>query len=441
MDAVDLIRKKRDGGRLSEKEIRSLIRGYVDGSVPDYQMAALLMAVFFTGMTPEETGFLTSSMIASGESITIRDPGGPLIDKHSTGGVGDKVSLVLAPLAAACGVRVPMMSGRSLGHTGGTLDKLESIPGYRTDMDADRFAECVRQVGYAMIGQSRSVVPADRKMYALRDVTATVESVPLIVSSIISKKCAEGAAGFVFDVKTGSGAFMKEEARARELALGLCSAAESLGKKAAAVITSMDDPLGRCIGNFLEVRESVQCLRDEGPEDLKEVVVRLTAWMLVLAETTTSLERAERICLQRLADGSAYERFIDNVRFQGGDAAVVESTEKGPRAAIVRTIESGRSGYVRAVDAYTMGMAATHLGAGRLSRDDTVLPQVGVELLKRRGDWVDKGEPICVVHAEDRVRYGRAEELVREAYAFSDEPAEPAGSLIREEICGGKRRS
>jgi len=441
MDAGSLIRKKRDGGRLSEKEIRSMIRGYVDGSVPDYQMAAFLMAVFFTGMTPEETGFLTSSMIASGESITIRDPGGPLIDKHSTGGVGDKVSLVLAPLAAACGVRVPMMSGRSLGHTGGTLDKLESIPGYSTNLDADRFAECVRRVGYAMIGQSRSVVPADRKLYALRDVTATVESVPLIVSSIISKKCAEGADGFVFDVKTGSGAFMKEESRARELAVGLCSAAEALGKKAAAVITSMDDPLGRCVGNFLEVRESVRCLRDEGPEDLKEVVVRLTAWMIVLAETSPSLEQAESICLQRLADGSAYERFIENVRFQGGDTAVVESTEKGPRAAIVRTVESGRSGWVRAVDAYTVGMAATHLGAGRLSKDDAVLPAVGVEVLKRRGDRVDKGEPICVVHAEDGERYERAEALVREAYALSEEPAEAAGSLIREEICVGRNRS
>jgi pyrimidine-nucleoside phosphorylase len=318
MRPVDLIVRKRDGGSFTPEEIDFLVGGFTRGEIPDYQFSSLLMAILWRGMSFEETAALTRAMIASGDVIDLSGLTGALVDKHSTGGVGDKVSLVLAPLAAACGVTVPMMSGRSLGHTGGTLDKLESIPGFRTDLSREAFLRCLDVAGFAMIGQSESVVPADRLMYALRDVTGTVESVPLITASIMSKKFAEGARALVFDVKTGSGAFMKSREDARTLARSLVRTGKALGRGVVAVITDMEQPLGLKVGNFPEVEESIDCLQGKGPRDLVELTLRLTAWMIVLGGVRTDLASAETLARARLADGSAWKRFVSNVELQGG---------------------------------------------------------------------------------------------------------------------------
>jgi len=307
MRMTDLIIKKRSGEHLSKGEIEFLVTGYVSGEIPPYQISAWLMAVYFQGMSFEETGYLTRAMINSGKVFDLSSLAGPLVDKHSTGGVGDKVSLILAPLAAACGVQVPMMSGRALGHTGGTLDKLDSIPGYQSVIPEDLFRRGLIETGFAMTGQSKDVVPADRLMYALRDVTGTVESVPLITASIMSKKFAEGAQSLVFDVKCGSGAFMKTAEEAEKLAVSLVETGRSLDRKIVAVITAMDEPLGRKVGNFLEVEESLACLRGEGPEDLMEVTLRLTAWMVVAGGILPTVEEALDLCRARLADGSALD--------------------------------------------------------------------------------------------------------------------------------------
>jgi pyrimidine-nucleoside phosphorylase len=433
MQAAFLIRKKRDGKILTEEEIRFLVNGYVGGDIPDYQISALLMAVYYRGMNFEEAGFLTRAMLESGDVIDLSDIKGPLIDKHSTGGVGDKVSLILAPLAAACGISVPMMSGRSLGHTGGTLDKLESIPGYRTDLTVERFIEGVRKTGFAMTGQSETIVPADRKMYALRDVTATIESVPLITASILSKKIAEGAEGLVFDVKTGAGAFMKTLEDANELAQSLYKTGKSLGKKVSVVITGMDEPLGNMVGNFLEVREVIQSLGGEGPDELMEVILRLTARMLLLGGISTSLQEAEELCRRRISDGSAWEKFCENVKFQGGDLNVINHPEKGPRASIMESLLSEKEGYVERIDAYNVGMAATLLGAGRTRKEDPVLPGVGVELRKKKGDSVKQGDILCLIHAENREQLNAASPLIEKAFHIGDSKA-PASSRILAEI-------
>jgi pyrimidine-nucleoside phosphorylase len=328
-----------------------------------------------------------------------------------------------------------MMSGRSLGHTGGTLDKLESIPGYRTDLPEDRFVDCLNEVGYSMIGQSDSIVPADRKLYALRDVTATVESIPLITSSILSKKFAEGAQGIIFDVKTGSGAFMKTKEQARALAAALHASGRSLGRQIWAVITDMDQPLGRCVGNFLEVREALDCLQSRGPEDLMEVVVALTSRMLVMGAVADSVDDAEAICRSHLEDGTAWEKFLENVAFQGGDREVLVHPEKGPCATLAVPLASWEESRVKRIDAMKIGLAATILGAGRSRREDRVLPGVGIEFHKREGDTVAVGEPLCVIHAESDEKAEEARRLVKEAYSF-----DPAGgqrkSLVFEEIPG-----
>lgn len=319
MRPVELIVKKREGGSFTEAEIDFLVGGFTRGEIPDYQFSALLMAIVLKGMSPEETALLTRAMIRSGEVIDLAGVPGPLVDKHSTGGVGDKISLVLAPLAAACGLRVPMMSGRSLGHTGGTLDKLEAIPGFRTDLSRERFVQALEQVGFAMIGQSEAVVPADRKMYALRDVTGTVESIPLITASIMSKKFAEGAEALVFDVKCGSGAFMKSLEDARALAGSLVRTGAGLGRKVVAVLSDMDQPLGRKVGNFLEVEETIDCLKGRGPRDVMDLTHRLVAWMLVAGGVCPGVPEGEQVSRARLADGSAWKLFLKSVHFQGGD--------------------------------------------------------------------------------------------------------------------------
>ena len=435
MRPVDLIIRKRDGGELAEEEIEFLVSGIARGDIPDYQAAAFLMAVVCRGMSDMETAHLTRAMIRSGEVIDLSRIAGPLVDKHSTGGVGDKVSLPLAPLAAACGLRVPMMSGRSLGHTGGTLDKLESIPGYRTDLPTARFIEGVERIGFAMIGQSDAVVPADRRLYALRDVTGTVESVPLITASILSKKFAEGASALVFDVKTGSGAFMQRPEQARELAVSLVRAAAGLGRRAAALITDMDQPLGRTVGNFLEVEEAVGCLQGRGPADLEALTLRLAGWMLTLGGLCHDPDEGERIARTRLADGSAWRRFLANVEFQGGDVQALLDPRRSPRARFSRAVATPAEGFVRRVDARALGMAGIVLGAGRSRREDRVLPGVGVTLLKIAGERVRANDELAMVHADDEARLEEARRMVAGAYAIGDEPP-PERALVIEEIAG-----
>lgn len=430
MRALDIVMKKREGEQLSQEEIAFLIRGYVDASIPEYQISAFLMAVFFQGMTPEETGFLTREMIASGETIDLSSVGGTFVDKHSTGGVGDKVSLILAPIAAACGLHVPMMSGRSLGHTGGTLDKLESIPGYRTDLSPRRFTEIIDSCGFAMTGQSSDVVPADRMLYALRDVTATVESVPLITSSILSKKFAEGADALVFDVKTGPGAFMKTEESARALAKALVDTGRSLGKKIAAVLTRMDVPLGSKVGNFLEVEESLALLRapaavaavpvDGRSDDLLNVTLRLTAWMLVAGGVTDDIEEAIARSTAAIDDGSAWERMEQNIREQGGDIDRLNAALGTLRAPCSETIVAPRGGAIAAIDAYKVGMGGVYLGAGRNKADDDVYPDVGFELLKKPGDSVVEGEPIINVWGHTESAVAQAISTVQEGLCITD---------------------
>jgi pyrimidine-nucleoside phosphorylase len=432
MRPVDLIVKKRDGGSFSQGEVDALIKGFVVGDIPDYQFSALLMAILLRGMSFEETAWLTSAMIASGDVIDLSGVPGPLVDKHSTGGVGDKISLVLAPLAAACGLRVPMISGRSLGHTGGTLDKLESIPGYRTDLSGERFVACLRDVGFSMVGQSEAVVPADRKMYALRDVTGTVESIPLITASIMSKKFAEGAQFLVFDVKTGSGAFMKSLEQARGLARSLVSTGRNLGRGITAVITDMDQPLGKKVGNFLEVEESIDCLNGNGPKDVTELSVGLTGRMIRLAGLCGSTEEGERLARHKLHDGTAWRKFLSNVEFQGGKVECVMQLGKGPRARITRELHSRREGFIKRVDAYRVGIASVILGAGRSRKDDTVYPGVGITLLKTQGDTVQANEALALIHGEDESKVVEGLGLVDSAFEFSTERTLPGERIIEE---------
>ncbi len=433
MRAVDLIMKKRDGASLTEEEIKFLVDGYVKGDIPDYQIASFLMAVFFRGMSFEEASNLTRVMIESGDVYDLGDIKQPLVDKHSTGGVGDKVSLILAPLAASCGVKVPMMSGRGLGHTGGTLDKLESIPGYSTTLTKREFIEGLKKVGYCMIGQSERVVPADRKMYALRDVTATVESIPLITASILSKKFAEGANALVFDVKSGSGAFMKTLEDSVALAESLVKTGNQLGKRIVAVISDMNTPLGRKVGNFLEVEEAVECLKGNCPDDLYRLTLKLTAWMLVLGGIRDNVDEALKLCEEKIKDGSAFNKFLENVEYQHGDTEVILDLSKGPKAKYKKALLAERSGYID-IDAFKVGLATVTLGAGRSKKEDKVLPAVGVEFLKVKGDSVNSGDEICFVYAEEEDRQEQAIEMLKSALIYSEKPPKREERVLKEII-------
>jgi pyrimidine-nucleoside phosphorylase len=452
--ALDLIVKKRDGYALTEEEIRFLIQGYVSGDIPEYQISSWLMAIYFRGMSRTEAGHLTQEMIDSGRTLDLSGLKGPFVDKHSTGGVGDKVSLILAPLAAACGLTVPMMSGRALGHTGGTLDKLESIPGYTASLDEQRFRDVIGQVGYAMTGQSADVVPADRKLYALRDVTGTVESIPLITASILSKKFAEGADALVFDVKCGAGAFMKSLEEAQELANSLVETGRNLGKKVIAVLTNMEQPLGAMVGNFLEVEEACALLGgtdaegaelpvDDRSDDLMEVTLRLTSWMLVAGGIVESREEGEKLCRERLKDGSAWEKFTQNVTAQGGSVDQLRAKLGTYRAPESTPIVADRDGFVAAIDAYKIGMAGVYLGAGRSTADDPVFPDVGIEMQKKIGSRVSEGDALCTLYAPDANRLSEARTYAESAFRL--EAAEEhddrstgkggsAGTIILDEI-------
>ncbi len=449
MRASEIVAHKRDGGTLSAEELRFLIRGYLDGSIPEYQVSAWLMAVYFQGMTGDETGALTREMIASGDTIALDESARPYVDKHSTGGVGDKVSLILAPLAAACGVRVPMMSGRALGHTGGTLDKLDSIPGYRSVLDPGQFARAVSEVGFAMTGQSEQIVPADRKLYALRDVTATVESIPLITASILSKKFAEGADALVMDVKCGRGAFMKTPDDARALAESLVSTGRSLGRNVVAVMTRMDEPLGAMVGNFLEVEEACRLLSapdkpsslfdlpafwDHRLRDLVEVTLHLTAWMIVLSGIESRHEAALELARARLVDGSAYRVFRKNVTAQGGAVEKLEAGLGSRRAPVTHEVICPTAGTVTGIDAFKIGMAGIDLGVGRNQAEDDVEPDVGIELFVKCGDEIAAGTPLCRLFATGEQAMTAASQ--RAESAFMIEPgtggSRPSSWIIEE---------
>jgi pyrimidine-nucleoside phosphorylase len=425
MRAVDLIRRKRDGGELARDEIGFLIEGLTDGSVPTYQWAALAMAILWRGMTADETAALVKAMLHSGTVLDLSDIPGPKVDKHSTGGVGDKTSLILAPIAAACGVTVPMVSGRGLGHTGGTLDKLESIPGFRIDLDLAAYRRVARECGLVLIGQTAEIAPADRVLYALRDATATVESIPLITASILSKKLAEGIDALVLDVKCGDGAFMSRIEDARALAESMTRIGRALGKPVQAVLTSMDAPLGRMVGNALEVAESVACLKGEGPDDLMEVSLELAAEMLLVGGVAASRDDALDRCRRSIADGSALERFRRVVVAQGGDGRVCDEPEKIlPRAECGELVRAERSGYVHELKAWSVGQASMLLGAGRRTAEDEVDPAAGIKLQHTIGDRVAAGDVLAELHFNPphAAAVPDAAALFRRAVGIGDEP-------------------
>lgn len=445
--AVDIITKKRGsaemprGSELSRQELEFLIEGYVAGTIPEYQVSAWLMAVYFNGMTFQETAALTDVMLRSGDVMDHHGTGipglnGPFVDKHSTGGVGDKISLPLAPIVAACGVQVPMMSGRALGHTGGTLDKLESIEGYRARLETGEFQRLIARTGFAMTGQTGNIVPADRLLYSLRDVTGTVESIPLITGSILSKKAAEGSDALVFDVKYGSGAFMKTKDDAEELALSLVRTAEAMGKKSAALITAMETPLGNKIGNFLEVEEAVECLQGKGPADVMELTMALAVRMLTLGVElegkALSDREARSRCEEALSSGRAMELFLRNVADQGGDPDKL-MRQVGSRRSRHRTeIRAAQDGYVR-IDAYKVGLSGVYLGVGRNRTDDEVCPDAGFILHRREGDLVRRGDVVMELFGRDADCLLPAARTAESAltYAGTEKTREP---LVHKEI-------
>lgn len=425
MNMPDLIRRKRDGETLRPPEIEWMIREYTGGAIPDYQMAAFLMAVYFRGLNREETAALTRAMVASGEEMDWSAIPGVKVDKHSTGGVADTTTLVLAPLVAAAGVPVVKMSGRGLGHTGGTIDKLEAIPGFRVHLSREEMVRQVKEIGLAITAQTGELAPADGKLYALRDVTATVESIPLIASSVMSKKIAAGADAIVLDVKVGSGAFMPDLASARELARTMVELGREMGRRTVAVITNMDEPLGMMVGNALEVKEALAVLRGGGPKELREVCLTLGARMLLLAGAAGSEGEARRRLEDLLDGGEALAKFRQFIAAQGGVPEVADRPELLPAAREQITIKSPAGGYISSLRARLIGEAAMLLGAGRATKESVIDPAVGIELKKRYGDYVNTGEPLAVFHVNDRLNLEAARERFLVAYNLAPEPPSP----------------
>lgn len=430
MTAVELIGRKRDGGRLDDTEIAWLIAAFTSGEVTDYQMAAMAMAVFLRGLDDAELAAWTAAMLHSGSVLDLSDVEGSKVDKHSTGGVGDKVSIPLAPLVAACGVVVPMMSGRGLGHTGGTLDKLESIPGFRTALTPAEITAIVGRHGLVLAGQSETLVPADRKLYALRDATATVESIPLIASSIMSKKLAEDLDGLVLDVKVGSGAFLPDPARAGRLAETMVRIGAAHGVPVTALLTAMDTPLGEEVGNASEVRESIAVLTGEGPTDLVELTMTLGVEMLLLGRAAPTEVEARRLLTEALDSGRALETFRKVVEAQGGDPRVVEDPSLLPTAPLAFTVVAEGSGFVIRADARRIGVAAMRLGAGRERKEDAVDPGVGITVLAKPGRTVSAGDPLAVLRYRDGARLDDALHVLSGAFAIDDAPPSPAPLVI-----------
>jgi pyrimidine-nucleoside phosphorylase len=418
--AIDVIRKKRDGGELTQAEIAALVDGYTRGEIPDYQASAWLMAVLLKGMTPPESAFLTETMLRSGEVLDFSDMPKRKVDKHSTGGVGDKTSLVLAPVAAAGGLIVPMISGRGLGHTGGTLDKLEAIPGFNVNLPVARFRAVLDTCGCSMIGQTAEIAPADRKLYALRDVTGTVESPFLICASIMSKKLAEGVDALVLDVKTGSGAFMKEEKDAVYLAELMVETGERMGKRMAALITDMNQPLGRYVGNALEVVEVIEVLRGEGPDDLRNLCHELAAWMFLLGDRVRTINEGRKLSERLVQSGDALNKFREMVKLQGGDPVAIDDPSRLPQAKHNLDVLSPRTGYVQSIQCERAGTACVILGGGRERKEDSVDPAVGFVLHKKVGDAVTAAEPLCTIHYNSDALASRAKTMLRESFSIGD---------------------
>jgi pyrimidine-nucleoside phosphorylase len=419
MRTVDLIQRKRDGEELSPQEIAALVDGYTRNEIPDYQMSAFLMAVFFSGMTDREVSALTECMIKSGETVDLSAIPGMKVDKHSTGGVGDKTSLISAPLAAAAGVVVPMISGRGLGHTGGTLDKLESIPGFRTDLTIEELKGQLAKHQLAFIGQTPEIAPADGKIYGLRDATATVESIALIASSIMSKKLAVGLDAVVLDVKVGTGAFMKRQVDARRLAQMMVGIGRRMDKRVQALITDMNQPLGYAVGNALEVMEVSQTLQNAGPTDLTRISLELAARMIFLAKITTTLDEARELAQQKLLDGSGYKKFKEVIEAQGGNPQVLDRFELLPNATGVREISSPRAGYISAIDAEGIGKASSMIGAGRNTKEDTIDPAVGVILEVKVGQKVEGGAVLCRLYYTGDEHVEEASQQIEDAFRIS----------------------
>ena len=425
MRAVDIIIKKRDGQELTQEEIQFFIEGYARGDIPDYQAAAWAMAVLLKGMTPRETTDLTLAIARSGETLDLSQVVALAVDKHSTGGVGDKTTLVVEPLVAACGLPVGKMSGRGLGFSGGTLDKMESIPGFRTDLTTEEFLAQLGSVGLVLTGQSADLAPADGKLYALRDVTGTVQSIPLIASSVMSKKIAAGAQAILLDVKVGLGAFMQTLEEARALASLMVSIGKLAGRRTVALLSDMNQPLGSAVGNALEVREAVETLHGGGPEDFREHCLVVAGHLLVLGEKAADEKQGREIALKALEDGRAWERFKTLVAAQGGDVRYIENPEKLPAAALVETVPSPRSGFLKGIHARIVGETSVLLGAGRAAKGDPIDHSVGIIIHRKVGDRVESGQPLFTVHAHDQETLVDARRTLMEAHTWSEEPVEP----------------
>lgn len=427
---VDMIHKKKEGKPLESQEIRDMVSRYAAGKIPDYQMSAMLMAICFQGMNDQELTALTLAMRDSGETADLSGIPGIKVDKHSTGGVGDKTTLIVGPLVAACGVPVAKMSGRGLGFTGGTLDKLESIPGFRIDLTEEEFFRAVRASGISVIGQTGNLAPADKKLYALRDVTGTVESIPLIASSIMSKKLAAGSDKILLDVTTGSGAFIKDLEQSRELARRMTAIGRGAGRETVAMLTSMEEPLGFAVGNNLEVKEAIGTLRGEGPEDLREVCLALAGMMLSLGKDGLSYEEGRRLAEETLDSGAAYGKFLDMVEGQGGDLSYIENTDKFQRAACEREITAGEEGYISSMDTEGIGITAGILGAGRETKESVIDHSAGIIMKKKIGDRVRRGDAIAVLYSSGEEKLDRAERCIQGCYTISDRRPEPLKLVV-----------
>jgi pyrimidine-nucleoside phosphorylase/thymidine phosphorylase len=430
MRTVDLIHRKRDGGELTAPEIQFLVDGYTRNDIPDYQMSAFLMAVYYSGMTDREVSAMTDCMVSSGTTVDLSSIPGVKVDKHSTGGVGDKTSLIASPLAAAAGVIVPMISGRALGHTGGTLDKLESIPGFRTDLSIEQFKTLLAEHGLAFIGQTPEIAPADGKLYSLRDATATVESIPLIATSIMSKKLAVGLDALVLDVKVGSGAFMKKQVEARRLAQLMVGIGRRLDKRVQALITDMSQPLGYAVGNALEIMEVSQTLQNAGPADLTRISLELAARMIYLGKVTKTLDEARELAQSKLLDGSGYRKFKDVIAAQGGNPKVLDQFELLPNATGAQEITTQRGGYVSAIDAELIGQASSLIGAGRNTKEDSIDPAVGVILEVKVGQKIDSGSILCRIYHTSEEHLAEAAELVEDAFKISNQPVDERDLIL-----------
>ena len=431
MRAVDLIRKKRDSGELSREEIEFLVSGYTRGEIPDYQMAAWLMAVLIRGMNRSELAALTEAMLYSGEVLNLSEIPSRKVDKHSTGGVGDKTSLILAPIVAAGGLTVPMISGRGLGHTGGTLDKLEANPGFNENLSLEEFRRVLRECGMGLIGQTAEIAPADKKIYALRDVTSTVENIGLICASIMSKKLAEGIDALVLDVKTGSGAFMKKEEDSVRLAEVMVETGKRMGKKVVALITDMDQPLGRMAGHSNEVIESIEVLSGRGPTDLRELSIELSAWMFYLGERTKSVQEGRQLAEAMIARGQAKEKFREGIRLQGGDERVIDEPQRLPQARFHADVASPEGGLITGTNCEQFGIALAMLGGGREKKEDKIDHAVGLEFHKRIGDRVEKGEGLATIHYNSDGKLAEAKTLIAGSYHIGESAAAEKRPLVR----------